>query len=427
MTREGELLNDSGDKASPKRDRSRKRAPRMTPVEMGVARVTPAAMTRVLPTLVLAAFAWLGCGSGDSGGSGQPGSSAQPRSSASMAEPPRNVRVVVLETSDLTETMTITGPLRPIRGADLATEEGGVVASLDQRKGAYVEKGQTILTLDRRILEAEMHAAEAARTLQDFNEERTRALHDENSVSGQEMLSAHTQSEQAAAQAEIARLRFQRAAISAPFAGVVAERFVELGEYVAPGTRVARLVDPFTLKLVGAVTDREVASLQPGVPASIQVEGGRIDVEGEVVWVGLEADPASGKIPVEIEVDNRELLLRPGSLARGEVPSRVFHDLLAIPRDAIQSAPEGPIVFVVEGDRAFRKRIRTGISHLGMVSVEQGLNVGDQLVVRGHRDLSDSSLVVIQERSTRPDGTLPSDPEEVTRSGFEPQQSGVAP
>ena len=62
-----------------------------------------------------------------------------------------------------------------------------------------------------------------------------------------------------------------------------------------------------------------------------------------------------------------------------------------------------------------------------MVSVEQGLNVGDQLVVRGHRDLSDSSLVVIQERSTRPDGTLPSDPEEVTRSGFEPQQSGVAP
>ena len=107
MTREGELLNDSGDKASPKRDRSRKRAPRMTPVEMGVARVTPAAMTRVLPTLVLAAFAWLGCGSGDSGGSGEPGSSAQPRSSASMAEPPRNVRVVVLETSDLTETMTI--------------------------------------------------------------------------------------------------------------------------------------------------------------------------------------------------------------------------------------------------------------------------------------------------------------------------------
>jgi len=382
--------------------------------------------SRIVPALALAAIACIGCGSDGSGGSGNPGGSGSSArsASASIAEPPRNVRVVVLEKSDLTETLTITGPLRPIRGADLATEEGGVVASLNQRKGAYVEKGQTILTLDRRILEAEMHAAEAAKILQEFNEERTRALHDENSVSGQEMLIAHTQSEQAAAQAEIARLRYQRAAISAPFAGVVAERYVELGEYVAPGSRVARVVDPFTLKLVGSVTDREVASLQPGAPASVRVEGGRIEVEGEVSWVGLEADPASGKIPVEIEVDNRELLLRPGSLARGEVNSRVFRDLLVIPRDAIQPTPEGPTVYVVEGDRAYRRQIRTGVSHLGLVSVEQGLQVGDQLVVRGHRDLSDSSLVVIQERSTRPDGTLPSDPEEVTRTGFE---SGVTP
>jgi hypothetical protein len=54
-----------------------------------------------------------------------------------------------------------------------------------------------------------------------------------------------------------------------------------------------------------------------------------------------------------------------------------------------------------------------------MVAIEQGLSPGDQLVVRGHRDLVDGSPVIIQERSTRPDGTLPGDPAVVRPDGRE--------
>ncbi|MCA9729259.1 MAG: efflux RND transporter periplasmic adaptor subunit, partial [Candidatus Eisenbacteria bacterium] len=338
------------------------------------------------------------------------------QASPADAEPPRNVRILVLEKTELTESLVISGPLRPLRGADVATQEEGVVASLDQPKGSYVQRGQSLLTLDRRILQAEMQSAEAARTLQSFNEERTRALHDENSVSGQEMLIAHTQAEQADAQAEIARLRYERASIAAPFAGVLAERYVELGEHVAPGTAVARVVDPFTLKLVGSVTERDVASLQPGTLTTVEIEGGRVRAPGKVSWVGLEAEPASGKIPVEIEVANSDLALRPGALARSEVPTQVHGQVMAIPRDAILESPDGPTVFVADGDHAQRREIRTGPAQDGLVTVEEGLHAGDRLIVRGHRDLVDGATIIVQETATRPDGTLPGDPA-VVRQG----------
>ena len=333
-----------------------------------------------------------------------------PSNGSGYVEPPRNIRVLTLERAELPEHLVLSGVLRPTRGADISAEEPGVIAQILRDKGAYVKRGEPILALDRRILEAEKKSAEANETLNKFNEERTEALFEENSVSGHEMLLVHTQAAQAGAQADIARLRYERAAFPSPFPGIVSERFVEIGELVAPGTRVARIIDPYRLELVGSITEREVAYVNKGASVEIALEGQGTQVRGEVSWVGFEADPLTGKFPVEITVDNQDLELRPGLLGRARIEKQAHADVLAIPRDAILSTSDGPTVYVAEGERARRRKVSLGADQGSLVEVRSGLDPGDELIVRGHRDLADGTPVKIQERATRRDGSIESDP-----------------
>jgi len=330
-----------------------------------------------------------------------------------VEEPPRNVRVLNVSDGTFEEFMEITGPIRPLRGADLAAEESGQVTAIPHDKGALVEAGAVIVQLDRDLLRAEKRIAVADSTLAAYNEDRTRNLFETKSVSGQEMLQASIALEKASAQAVLARARFDRAATTAPYAGMVTERYVELGEHVTVGTPIARVVDPYTLKLRTSVTERQVLHLKEGDQVKIVAEGlGRI-LDGTVAWVGFEATPGSGKFPVEIHIDNQGLDLRPGVVARARVLTERHDDAVVVPRDAILEGRDGTHVYVVEEDRAKRRDVALGPDQGPLVMVMSGLVAGDRLVVRGHRDLSPDARVAVQEETDHRDGTISTDPREI--------------
>lgn len=349
---------------------------------------------------------------------------------AAPAEQSHNVRVLDLARTDLEESIVVSGPLRPVRGTDIATQESGVIQSLPADKGALVKQGAVLVLLNRSLLEAEMKSAEAERILHEYNEQRTQQLFDANSVSKQEMLRVHTLLEQASEAEQIARLRYERAAIKAPFAGVVADRYVEVGQLVAPGMRVARIVDPFVLKLVGSVTEQEVALIQEGAMARVSLDNTDQLYDGKVRYVGIEADTQNGKFTVEVEVQNPQLALRGGVVGRARIRKAVHEQVIAIPRDALVRTHEGMRVFVVEDSRAVTREIELGAAQGLMVQVVHGLAPGDRLVVRGQRQLQSGGLVAVKEVATARDGSLATDPPEVREVGSilraDPEHSAAA-
>jgi len=360
-----------------------------------------------------------GCSRDDQAGAqegGTPGGAPSKGRATPAAEVPRNVRVLTLAPTELEEYLIISGSAAPLRGTDLSAEEGGHVAEIRHEKGARVRKGDALILLDRRLLEAEMRSAEAALALASYNGERIRQLFDANSVSQIELLDAETRERQAQAAADAARIRYERAAITAPFDGLVADRFVELGQLVAPGTPVGRIIDPYVLKLEGSVTEQEVRRIYQGETAFVSFEGVPEPVEGRVHFIGFEADRATGKFAVEVRVSNPDLAIRPGVIGRARVLKMTHADVLAVPRDAVQLIGGLPVVYVVEGDRARRRDLTLGASQGLMVIVEQGLAIGERLVVRGQRELHDGTLVNVQEVATSPDGTKSGDPGVVTQT-----------
>jgi membrane fusion protein (multidrug efflux system) len=337
---------------------------------------------------------------------------AQSGEGAATSEKPRNVRVLVLSTSPLEEYLELSGRAAPVRGTVVSAEEGGRVESLPARKGSRVEAGGTLVALDRRLLAAELESARASRDLAAFEAERQESLLTENMVSEYEVRAARTQLSRAQAALDVATLRHERARIPAPFAGVVTERYVELGQLISPGLAVARVVDPSVLKVECAVSDRDVALLETGKRADVQfgVDGPR--VQGRVHWVGFEADPQSGKFPVEIRVDNPDLALRPGVMGRALLLKARHENVISIPRDAVIQRGGGPAAFVVEDGRAVERDLELGADQGLMVVVTRGLAAGEHLVVRGQRELVAGGPVNVTETTERPDGSLPGDPAE---------------
>ncbi|MBD3237957.1 MAG: efflux RND transporter periplasmic adaptor subunit [Candidatus Eisenbacteria bacterium] len=355
---------------------------------------------RRAPLLLLPLSLWLsGCGSGGDAGAGD-----------GTPEVPRNVRTLRVQAGELEEYLRISGPLQAMRGTDISAEEGGVVAAIPRGKGASVARDEVLILLDRDLLEAERDAARARRDLSAFNQEQTRALYEANSASRIELLTTETEHRSAQAAARIAELRYERAAIEAPFNGVVAERYVELGQYVSPGMPVARIVDPHVLKLVGHLTEREIGYVREGEPAQVSCEESPDPRSAYVHWVGIEADPLTGKFPIEIHVDNAQRSLHAGVIGCARVLKVRHEDVIRIPRDAVVQRPSGPVAFVVEAARARVRRLTLGPDQGLMVVVENGLAHGDELIVRGQREVHDGSAVLVQEKATAADGTMPDDP-----------------
>ena len=344
--------------------------------------------------------------------------------SQARPEVARNVRVLEMQPTDLEEYFEISGPLRPQRGTDISAEETGAVFAIPRDKGETVAAGEVILEQDRRILAAEMAAAEDMLAQQVHAAETATALFEAGKASETERLAAEAARAQAESAYDVAKLRWRRAAVKAPFAGRVVDRYVELGELVTPGRAVARVVDPYVLKLAGSVSEREVAWLEVGAEARVTLEGMGRTVAGEVAWMAFEADPVTGKFKVEVCVDNSDLALRPGVVARARIHKITHEDVLVAPRDAVMYTAEGEMVYVVEGDRALKRLVELGPAQGLMVVIERGLAPGERLVVRGHRDLVEGALVDVTEQAAARDGSAGGDPEQIVEAASGGEEAG---
>ena len=329
-------------------------------------------------------------------------------------ETARNVRILDIESGSIRGYFEISGPVAPVRGADLSAQESGPVVALTAAKGAHVVAGQVLVEQARHILRAESEAAAAARTTEAYNVDKMRQLHEAGKVSRFELLTAESSFARAKAAAEVATERYSRAAIRAPFDGVVADRYVELGQLVAPGMPVVRIIDPYSLKLEAYLTEEQVRWVQIGDSAGVALGDVSQAASGRVSWVGFEADRLTGKFKVEIELPNPDLVLRSGVIGRARLGKTVLNDVVAIPRDAVLPSRGGMTVFVVEGERAVLRDVTLGARQGLMVQVTAGLAVGDRLVVRGQRVLRDGNLVEITETAVRADGATEDDPQIVT-------------
>lgn len=335
-------------------------------------------------------------------------------------EPPP-VYVEQAAAKDVVDRIDATGQLLAKAEAVVAAQVGGEVTGVEVDEGSAVSTGQIVIEIDpkrrelelanaqARIVQAEAQLAEAAREAG-----RIEQLHQRGAISEAQLDEARTQlrlarSRLVAEQAQhgLAERALEDASVTAPFAGLVARRFVNPGEFVAPGAQLFHLV---------ALDPVEVEFFLPEVDSSRVAVGQQVDVRvssypdevfhAEVSVVAPTIDVQTRSRRVKAVLPNPDGRLLPGTFARVDLGVATRENVVMIPEEALQIGAGGSSVYrLVAGDRVERLPVETGVYAGGLVEVRGGVAPGDWIVVRGQAALVDGSPVSLR----APDGSPAAD------------------
>ena len=329
--------------------------------------------------------------------------------------PPAVVGVANAVTTELAPVHWAPGSVISRRDAKVASEQDGRVVRVVE-VGQKVREGEPLAVLDDTALalqerqgEADLARIQAQLDMAARQEQRYAQLAAQQNIARAqyEQISADRDmlvQERARAQALLAQTRHQRTqmVVRAPFDGVVAERSVQLGEYVETGSAVARLVDTGAQEVrVRAPVDL-AQHLAVGMP--VQVRVGRTAAAKErthpvsaLVPVG---DEASRQLELRIAMDVGELPV--GTAVDVGMPGARKRSVVAVPRDAVILRREGDYVLrVASNHTAERLPVKTGTEVDGLVEVQGAVKPGDRLIVRGGERIEAGQAVTIQQDLSR--------------------------
>ena len=335
---------------------------------------------RLVAVCVLLAGA-LGCGGG------------APEATAPL-EKAASVRSLRVEARTAIDMARLPADVQPNRRAVLAAEVPGVVERIEAHEGQRVSRGELLVAIDTRSLRQALAEAEAVHRQAVADFERAEQLAERRSITRQQLVDATTGRDVAAARLENARLQLSKSEVRAPWAGTVAVRRVEVGDYAVPGLPLAELVDTSRLKIRAFAPASDVPFLKVGAPARVVLEGIEGEqAEGTVTRLGAELDPGARTLALEVEVANPGGRWRPGMLARIELPRRVLEGAVLVPLAAVVDFESEKVLYLVEEGRARRQVVELGPVIGVEVVVSRGLAAGAAVVVEGQQQISDGQPV----------------------------------
>jgi RND family efflux transporter MFP subunit len=329
--------------------------------------------------------------------------------------PPSPVTLTEVTTATLRQEVRLTGTSIPWRMVPLSPRVEGLASRVLVDEGTWVQPGQPILELDPRLAEIEIEVAKARvegakARLRDAIRKRDelRKLEKRQHASQTAIASSVAEVEMATAavtqeRAELERFRElrQRHSVSAPFAGMVVSKQVEVGQWVKQDSSVIELVAMDTLRVQAPLPQLYYPQVAVGSRARVFFDAfPDREFEGNVYARVALANEASRSFPLLIDIPNPDHLLAPGMSARILVElGDERPEVLMISRDAVVTRSNGSrIVWRVLEDEGILKAhpvdIETGRAQDEHLEVVDGkLQAGDRIVLLGNENLRPGQAV----------------------------------
>jgi RND family efflux transporter MFP subunit len=323
--------------------------------------------------------------------------------------PAREVEILNVQPSDVRETAEYLGNVVSRESVSILPQVSGYVRRIAVKPGQAVKAGDLLVELDARQERAALESADAEQRAAASNEElavrtfeRTRALHKEGLVSGQELDRAEAQAKAAEAQrrAAGARASEQRVAlgfhaVKAPFAGTVGDVPARIGDFVTASSPLTSITQGSALEVEIRVPPERARLVRTGTPVEILAADGSVRLTTNVYFVAPEADPRTQLVDLSAAFPN-ELGLRPSEMVRVRLVYGTRRALtvpvLAIVRQsgqafiyALDEKPSGAVVS--------RRPVTLGPLSEQSYVVEKGLAAGDRVVVSSLQLLRDGAPV----------------------------------
>lgn len=255
------------------------------------------------------------------------------------------VRVMKVELKDLDEALEYVGNIKAVDEAVVYPKVSGKIIEKVKEDGAQVNKGDAIAYIDR----------------------------------------------------DEVGLKFEKAPVESPIAGIIGRVYVDIGANVTAQTPVALVIDMDKVKINLDVPEKYLPRISLGQEAKISVDAyANEEFAGRITKISPVVDIATRTAPIEITVDNPNHRLNSGMFAKVKLIINKRKDVLVVLKEAVIGKEPDAYVFTVDNNKAALKKVSLGIRHGPNVEVTSGLKEGDMAVIIGQQRLRDGSWVTVE-------------------------------
>ena len=320
--------------------------------------------------------------------------------------------LVQLAREPLGRTIPVSGSVRPVLAATLRSKVAAEVAEMRVNEGERVQSGQTLAMLETADLKARVdreHAGLAeGRARLDMarkNQANNKALLEKSFISQNAYDSAQNAVEvaeanvkSAEAQAKIAERALADAQVRAPFPGIVAKRFVNVGDKVSPDMPILQLVDLTRMELEAQLPLNEIPFVNVGQRIAFSVDGfPKREFGGKIERINPSAEVGSRSISIFVSIANGDGSLKGGMFANGVLNTAAGTEVDVIPTAAVIEEGGQTFVYVLKNGKVERRTLTLGTrsKERGLVEVREGLEKDASVITAKAQGLKPGASAIV--------------------------------
>jgi membrane fusion protein (multidrug efflux system) len=312
-----------------------------------------------------------------------------------------------VEVTKVPKFLTLTGSVQADKQSEVAANVSGRITATLVERGSPVHQGQVIAVVDSRqaglsasAAVAQYQAAETQVQLAQQECERADKLFAQAAIAQAEHDRLKTQCKGQLAQANAARANADIAGklasdtiIRAPIDGTIGERYINVGEYVQPSTRVASIYAVNPVRVAISVPENAVSQILPKQELNVRVSAwGARRFPAVVEYISPALRSATRDLIVEAKAKNEDGSLKPGMFATVELAIGE-EDRPVVPEKALRVEGAVKRLFLAKDKLAVEMVVRTGVSKDGHIALLDPLPAGTAVIVSPPPTLKDGEAI----------------------------------
>ncbi|HIK31305.1 MAG TPA: efflux RND transporter periplasmic adaptor subunit [Oscillatoriales cyanobacterium M4454_W2019_049] len=273
---------------------------------------------------------------------------------------------------------------------EIAQAEAEVAAAQSEleklRNGSRPEE---IAQAEAKLAAAEADVAEAQSELEKLR----------NGSRPEEIAQAEAEVKAARAEIEAQAVGVQDTQILAPFAGIVGDIPLKIGDFLRKGDELTTLTQNDVLELRVAIPLEKAPQLRVGLPVEVTDAEGEPLSRGRVSFVSPQANATAQTILAKVDVDNPTGKLRDRQFVRARVIWNQRPSAVVVPSNAVVFEGENRFVYIAQGNNemvAKKQPVKLGVVNGDTTEIVEGLNPGDRLIISGIQKLADGKPIQSQ-------------------------------
>jgi len=231
----------------------------------------------------------------------------------------QKVQVEIMKGDLVERAISISGKTAANRSVELKSEIRSKVKAVHKRKGERVKKGDLIVELDARDWPARVEQSKASLRQYQIEYKSAQKLLKKGLINESQIAQAETALANAKAELTSAKINLAASRITAPFDGIVDQRYVELGDYVKENVNIVKVLDFSPYLVVGNAAEKDASFINIGDPASALLITGDT-IKGRISFIAAESNESTRTFPIEMEIENLTGSMTSGLTAKIMVP-----------------------------------------------------------------------------------------------------------